>query len=193
MRANGISTSSTTARSTACRANSMSPSTAPARLPCWRTPTTSAFRPSSVNDGFGLDPGVWFKLCLGGITGHRDFARDTGVLVRPKDACMVADAVVRVFVERGDRTDRTKARLKYVLDARRHRKIRRPGRGKTRPQVRSRCGRRGGAASGVRPHGAYRRSCATAKRAELDRRCRPGRPHVGCANARPCRHRRRTR
>ena len=62
-------------------------------------------------------PGVWFKLCLGGITGHRDFARDTGVLVRPKDACKVADAVVRVFIEHGDRTDRNKARLKYVLDA----------------------------------------------------------------------------
>ena len=75
------------------------------------------FQAVTVNEGFGLDPGVWFKLCLGGITGHRDFARDTGVLVRPKDACMVADAVVRVFVERGDRTDRTKARLKYVLDA----------------------------------------------------------------------------
>ncbi len=75
------------------------------------------FQAVTVNDGFGLEPGVWFKLCLGGITGHHDFARDTGVLVRPKDACMVADAVVRVFVERGDRTDRTKARLKYVLDA----------------------------------------------------------------------------
>ena len=74
------------------------------------------FQAVIVNEGFGLDPGVWFKLCLGGITGHRDFARDTGVLVQPKDACMVADAVVRVFVERGDRTDRTKARLKYVLD-----------------------------------------------------------------------------
>jgi len=70
-----------------------------------------------VNDGFGLNPGVWFKLCLGGITGHRDFARDTGVLVLPQDACKVADAVVRVFIDYGNRTDRTKARLKYVLDA----------------------------------------------------------------------------
>jgi ferredoxin-nitrite reductase len=75
------------------------------------------FQAVTVNEGFGLEPGVWFKLCLGGITGHHDFARDTGVLVRPKDACMVADAVVRVFIERGDRTNRTKARLKYVLDA----------------------------------------------------------------------------
>src|SRR6185437_1747830 len=75
------------------------------------------FQAVEVNDGFGLVAGVWFKLCLGGITGHRDFARDTGVLVRPEDACKVADAVVRLFVEHGNRTDRTKARLKYVLDA----------------------------------------------------------------------------
>ena len=75
------------------------------------------FQAVRVNEGFGLAPGVWFKLCLGGITGHRDFARDTGVLVEPQDACRVADAVVRLYVEHGNRTDRTKARLKYVLDA----------------------------------------------------------------------------
>jgi ferredoxin-nitrite reductase len=74
------------------------------------------FQAVEVNDGFGLAPGVWFKLCLGGITGHRDFTRETGVIVRPKDACMVADAVVRVFIDHGNRTDRNKARLKYVLD-----------------------------------------------------------------------------
>jgi ferredoxin-nitrite reductase len=75
------------------------------------------FQAVEVKDGFGLPAGIWFKLCLGGITGHRDFARDTGVLVEPHDACLVADAVVRVFVDHGDRTDRTKARMKYVLDA----------------------------------------------------------------------------
>ncbi|HET9618469.1 MAG TPA: NirA family protein, partial [Pseudolabrys sp.] len=48
------------------------------------------FQAVEVKDGFGLAPGVWFKLCLGGITGHFDFARDTGVLVKPQDACMVA-------------------------------------------------------------------------------------------------------
>jgi ferredoxin-nitrite reductase len=75
------------------------------------------FQAVRLNEGFGLEPGVWFKLCLGGITGHRDFARDTGVLVRPNEACKVADGVVRLFIEHGNRTDRTKARLKYVLDA----------------------------------------------------------------------------
>jgi ferredoxin-nitrite reductase len=75
------------------------------------------FQAVEVIDGFGVEPGIWFRLALGGITGHRDFARDTGVIVRPKDATKVADAVVRVFIEHGDRTNRNKARLKYVLDA----------------------------------------------------------------------------
>jgi len=75
------------------------------------------FQAVEVKDSFGLAPGIWFKLCLGGITGHRDFARETGVLVQPKDATKVADAVVRVFIDHGNRGDRAKARLKYVLDA----------------------------------------------------------------------------
>src|SRR5215831_14789592 len=75
------------------------------------------FQAVAVKEGFGLEPGVWFRLCLGGLTGHKDFARDTGVIVKPVNACKVADAVVRVFVDHGNRTDRTKARLKYVLDA----------------------------------------------------------------------------
>jgi ferredoxin-nitrite reductase len=75
------------------------------------------FQAVEVKDGFGVEPGVWFRLMLGGITGHQDFARDTGVIIRPDDATMVADAVVRVFIDNGDRTNRAKARLKYVLDA----------------------------------------------------------------------------
>jgi ferredoxin-nitrite reductase len=75
------------------------------------------FQAVEVGEGYGAEPGVWFRLALGGITGHRDFARDTGVVVRPADATRVADAIVRVFTAHGDRTDRNKARLKYVLDA----------------------------------------------------------------------------
>ena len=74
------------------------------------------FQAVEVKDGFGLAPGVWFRLLLGGITGHRDFARSTGVVVKPTDATKVADAIVRVFIDHGDRTNRNKARLKYVLD-----------------------------------------------------------------------------
>src|SRR5882757_3104569 len=75
------------------------------------------FQAVAVKDGFGLAPGVWFRLLLGGITGHKDFARETGVIVKPAEATLVADAVVRVFIDHGDRTNRTKARLKYVIDA----------------------------------------------------------------------------
>src|SRR5262245_54110404 len=31
------------------------------------------FQAVEVKDGFGVEPGVWFRLMLGGITGHRDF------------------------------------------------------------------------------------------------------------------------
>jgi ferredoxin-nitrite reductase len=75
------------------------------------------FQAVEVKDGFGVEPGIWFRLMLGGITGHKDFARDTGIIVKPDDATKVADAVVRVFIDNGDRTNRAKARLKYVLDA----------------------------------------------------------------------------
>ncbi len=60
---------------------------------------------------------VYFRLLLGGITGHKDFARDAGVLLKPDECVPVAAAIVRVFIENGDRSDRKKARLKYVLDA----------------------------------------------------------------------------
>jgi len=75
------------------------------------------FQAVAIRDGFDVEPGVWFRLLLGGITGHRDFARDTGIVVKPEQATKLADAIVRVFIAHGDRTDRAKARLKYVLDA----------------------------------------------------------------------------
>ena len=62
------------------------------------------------------ETGAGFRVAVGGITGHRDFARDLGVLIAPEDCVPVAIALVRVFIEHGDRTDRTKARMKYVLD-----------------------------------------------------------------------------
>ena len=75
-----------------------------------------AFSAVEVKDGFGVEPGIWFRLGVGGITGHKDFAKETGIIVKPEEATMVADAIVRVFIDSGDRTNRLKARLKYVLD-----------------------------------------------------------------------------
>jgi len=76
-----------------------------------------AFAAVEVKDGFGVAAGIWFRLGVGGITGHKDFARDTGIIVKPADATKVADAIVRVFIDTGDRTNRLKARMKYVIDA----------------------------------------------------------------------------
>jgi ferredoxin-nitrite reductase len=75
-----------------------------------------AFAAVEVKDGFGVEPGVWFRLGIGGITGHKDFAKDTGIIVRPEEANKVADAIVRAFIDTGDRTNRLKARMKYVID-----------------------------------------------------------------------------
>jgi ferredoxin-nitrite reductase len=75
-----------------------------------------AFQAVEVRDNFGVAPGVWFKLGIGGITGHKDFATDTGIIVKPEDSTKVSDAIVRVFIDLGDRTNRLKARLKYVID-----------------------------------------------------------------------------
>ena len=69
-----------------------------------------------VGEGKALPPGVYFRIALGGITGHGDFARDLGVAVAPAQCVPVAAAVVRVFIEHGERTDRTRARMKYVID-----------------------------------------------------------------------------
>ena len=68
-----------------------------------------------VGEGRSVPPGIYFSVALGGITGHGDFAADLGVVVAPEQCVAVAIAIVRVFIDEGDRTDRKRARLKYVL------------------------------------------------------------------------------
>lgn len=69
-----------------------------------------------VKDGHGIPAGIYFRVLLCGITGHKQFATDCGLLLRPDQTVAVAAAMIRVFAERGDRTDRKKARLKYLID-----------------------------------------------------------------------------
>ncbi len=59
---------------------------------------------------------VFFRIALGGATGHKAFARDIGVLVRPAELNKVVCAMVRVFIANGNRSDRKKARLKHLLE-----------------------------------------------------------------------------
>lgn len=70
-----------------------------------------------VRDGRDdVPPGVYFRLGLGGITGHHDFTRGTGRLLPASAVVAVCDTILKIFIEHGNRSDRKKARLKYLLD-----------------------------------------------------------------------------
>lgn len=76
-----------------------------------------AFLAVKVNENpVGVEPNIYCRILLGGITGHLDFARDTGIVCNPADTPEIAEAMLRVYIEHADRTNRKKARLKYVLD-----------------------------------------------------------------------------
>jgi ferredoxin-nitrite reductase len=74
------------------------------------------FIATRVGEGKSVPAGIYFRVLLCGITGHRQFATDCGLLLRPDQTVAVAAAMIRVFSENGDRTDRKKARLKYLVD-----------------------------------------------------------------------------
>ena len=69
-----------------------------------------------IGPGKSMPPGVYFRMLLGGITGHGVFARDSGVLLLPEEVVPAAVAVVRLFIDHGDRTDRKRARLHYLIE-----------------------------------------------------------------------------
>ena len=70
----------------------------------------------NVGEGHDIPAGIYFRVLLCGITGHKQFAMDCGLLLNPGQTVAVAAAMIRVFTENGDRTDRKKARLKYLVD-----------------------------------------------------------------------------
>lgn len=87
------------------------------RLSCLSDTNDIGFLAARVRENAaGIEPGIWCRIALGGITGHRDFARDTGLICRPEETVDVSEAMLRVFVDHGDRTNRKKARLKYLLE-----------------------------------------------------------------------------
>ena len=67
------------------------------------------------DDGGPAEPGVYFRVQLAGITGHKQFASDSGLLIKANECVAVAAAMIRVFNENGCRADRKKARLKYLI------------------------------------------------------------------------------
>ena len=84
-----------------------------------RIPEQAAGAGVSAGGGAGsaeLAPGVYFRVLLGGITGHGSFGSDAGIVVPPERCVAVVAAMLRVFAAAGDRTNRKRARLKYVLE-----------------------------------------------------------------------------
>jgi ferredoxin-nitrite reductase len=67
-------------------------------------------------DSGEIQPGIYFRLSAGGATGHKAFANDLGVLVRPEQLTKVLTAMLRVYIANGDRTNRKRARLKHLLE-----------------------------------------------------------------------------
>lgn len=75
-----------------------------------------AFIATRIAEGRSVPAGVYFRVQLCGITGHRQFGSDCGILLTPGQTVAVAAAMIRVFNEHGDRTDRKRARLRYLID-----------------------------------------------------------------------------
>jgi ferredoxin-nitrite reductase len=74
------------------------------------------FAAVAVGSDKPVPAGVYFRMLLGGITGHGVFARDSGVLLLPQEVIPAAIAIVRLFIDHGDRTDRKRARLHYLIE-----------------------------------------------------------------------------
>jgi len=69
-----------------------------------------------VGEGQSVEPGIYFRMRLCGITGHQQMAFDSGLLLKSEECIAISAALIRVFIENGVRTNRKKARLKYLVD-----------------------------------------------------------------------------
>ena len=140
--------------------------------------------------GKGVPEGVYFRMMLGGLTGHGSFASDAGVLLEPSEVVAAAAAILRVFIDHGDRTDRKRARLKYLIERWGIRKVideaaqHLPFAWRFAP---AEIGEQRGPIVRQRP---YRRARAGPAGSRLYRRGVAGRPRDGGAIARPRRDRR---
>ena len=76
-----------------------------------------AFTAVTVDEGAGVEPASGSGSASAASPATRTSPSTAACYVKPEEAVAVADAIVRVFIDHGDRTDRKKARLKYVLDA----------------------------------------------------------------------------
>lgn len=69
-----------------------------------------------IGEGHDVEPGIYFRMRLCGITGHQQLAFDSGLLLKEEECIPLSAALIRVFIENGNRSNRKKARLKYLVD-----------------------------------------------------------------------------
>ncbi len=81
---------------------------------CPKSESGSARAGSVLTDQ--LAAGVYYRVALGGATGHKCFGRDLNVLIAPADALKTTVALLKVYIAHGDRSDRKRARLKHLLE-----------------------------------------------------------------------------
>lgn len=62
-----------------------------------------------------VQAGVYFRLLLGGVTGHQEFADDCGAICSPETSTDVVTALTRVFIQNGNRSNRGKSRMIYLI------------------------------------------------------------------------------
>lgn len=74
------------------------------------------FVPVKIRGDAEIADGVYFRVLVAGITGHQRCARDAGILVRADNAVALALAMTKVFIAHGDRTNRKRARLVYLVE-----------------------------------------------------------------------------
>lgn len=74
------------------------------------------FQAVNIDNHPTVESGVYCRISLGGISGHKDLARDTGFVCTAEQSVLSGIAMLQVFVAHADRTNRKRARLKYLLD-----------------------------------------------------------------------------
>jgi ferredoxin-nitrite reductase len=58
------------------------------------------FAATKVKEGEDVPAGVYFRVQLAGISGHQQFAADTGILVRPEQSVAIGAAIIRHCLHR---------------------------------------------------------------------------------------------
>jgi ferredoxin-nitrite reductase len=86
------------------------------QIPVLEDTADIGFAAVRIGPGKPVAEGVYFRMLLGGLTGHGSVGRDAGVLLEPTEVVAATAAILRVFIDHGERTDRKRARLHYLIE-----------------------------------------------------------------------------